>query len=471
MQDVQKRPVQNQPPAVLMMHRKRHKKMTSEQKTRALVVGAIIATSATVIIIAILIALGALGLIGKKTVSQEMAIGITAPKSAEQGVQEKWLVSVTNNKHKTENIIVRVASQGIDLTVADPLTVISADDVGAYFGSDWSSKGAQWNLGRLSKGKTATAEIMGMPTFQSGQNASLAVQVYSQKESYRRCKFLWLFKCDIQIKDSKLASAQSDIGIVSTSQKRDSITLYKGYNLVSLPIKASNASLQAFWGQFVKPLGWHLDAQSQGWHAVTESTYYVDLIPGNGQWIYHPDGGEVALPEGDGVDAETNYNIELFTGWNQIGNPYKYRIKFDGDKILIKRSGKETLSLSGALQSGVITRALGMAGPASGSTTEPTYVDIVTGRYLPIGAGMFFSLAENASIVFPGKVIFAPGELLSTAERARIISWINTNGLDVCGNKPSSELSVNPLQDDQTGEILDQFDCIIIKHPSRPWNS
>lgn len=441
----------------------------------------ILITGLAVVAIAILLVLDTLGIVGADKLATEKSLVLTldAPESAEQGASSGWQLSINNKTGEDKTVIVNVVGQGIDVTAVSEndstLSVLPASTALEKFGENWGSNdGLVWQVGVIKKDKTATLDFIGTPTLATGDEALVKVVAYEQKQGGNRCGFLWLAKCNISITEDVLNEVEAGTVITATNQNRDAITLGKGYNLISLPVTMSNATISQFWGQFTNPIGWHLDATSQSWQNVTESGNYKYIKPCNGMWVYQPDGGEILIPDGTAVDPEADYSVTLGSGWNQIGNPYKYRIKLDGDKILVKRSGKETLTLSGALEQGIITKIIGMAGAQSSSSTtsstDPSYIEIVVGRYLPIGSGLFMNTTEAATLVFPGESIFAPGELISSVEKAKIINWINSNGLDVCGNNPSSSLGENPLRDDQTGEILDQFDCVLIKHTDRPWN-
>lgn len=437
----------------------------------------LLVTALAVVMIVVVLVLDSFGVIGKRNnQSKTVSVGLVAPQALEQGASAKWQVTVNNNTRKKVTVIVKLIAQGVNLGPINEnnpsTTVVSSEQVAENFGGDWGKNDElDWRPSQIAKGKSISLDFIGLPTLSSGETGKVKAIVYQLNEEGKRCKFLWLAKCNIHISENKLAETEASEVVTAVNQRRDAVTLGKGFNLVSLPVTINTATAGRFWSQFTTPLGWHLDSATQAWHNTTESQYYADLKPGNGMWLYHPDGGEILIPDGDAVNSDANFELKLSTGWNQIGNPYKYRIKLDGDRILVKRSGKDTITLGGVAEEGVVTKLLGVAGAESGAAgSEPTYVELVMGRYLPIGSGFFINTTEAMTLVFPGKTIFAPGELISAVEKAKIISWINSNGLDVCGNEPSSDISSNPLRDDQTGEVLDQFDCVLIKHPDRPWN-
>lgn len=447
------------------------------KREKLLVAIALLVTALAVVAIVIILVLDSLGIVGKKsTQSKTVSVGLVAPQALEQGVPAKWQVTVNNNTRKKVTVLVKLIAQGVNLGPVDEnnssTTIIGSEQVTEDFGADWGKNdGLDWRPSAIVKNKSASLDFIGLPTLNSGDTGKVKAIVYQLKEEGKRCGFLWLNKCNIRISETKLTESEVSEVVTSVGQRRDAITLDKGFNLVSLPVTLNDTTASRFWSQFTTPLGWHLDSATQSWQNVTETQYYKDIKPGNGMWLYHPDGGEILIPDGDAINSDTSFELKLSTGWNQIGNPYKYRIKLDGDRILVKRTGKDTITLGGAIEEGAISNLLGAAGAESGAAgTTPTYVNLVMGRYLPIGAGFFVNATEAMTLVFPGKTIFAPGELISAVEKAKIISWINGNGLDVCGNEPSSDVSSNPLRDDQTGEILDQFDCVLIKHPERPWN-
>jgi len=424
-----------------------------------------------------MLALESLGIIGKNQTKKNLSVNIIPSQTVEQGASGKWQVSISNDTRKNKNTIVKIIAKGVNIAQVDEnessLSVYSSDEVQIDFGDTWSStNGLIWRPGIIKKGGATSISFIGLPTAGSGDQATVKAIAYELKQEGNRCGFLWLRKCNINITETKINEQEVSATVGAVSQRRDAITLGKGYNLVTIPVILNDITAGRFWSQFTKPVGWHLDSSSQSWHNLAESQYYKDMKPGVGMWLYHPNGGEILIPDGDSPDPDSTYDLKLSVGWNQIGNPYKYRIKLDGDKILVKRSGKDTITLSGAIEEGTLSNLLGAATTqaTTESVAQTSYIQLVMGRYLPIGSAFFINTKEAVTLAFPGKSIFAPGELISAVEKAKIISWINSNGLDVCGNEPSSDISSDPLRDNQTGEILDQFDCVLIKHPERPWN-
>lgn len=450
--------------------------MDKTKKAKLLVSLALLVTALAVVAMVVILTLESFGVIGKKTkVKNKLTIDLQTATVLEQGKAELNKLTVTNGYKSSKTLLVRIAGQNISLSpVSESDTAIgqlTQNQVKSSFGDEWANQqGLTWRPNTLQPGKSASAQIVGLPVIDSDKAGAINVKVYELKETSRRCGFLWFKKCDIRISENLLNQTQKSIPLESKARNSNAMLLNKGFNLITLPVISNDAYYASFWEQFTQPLAWHLGGGV--WLDVTQKANYQYLVPGKAIWLYHPDGGEVQLPKGSAVSSEGEYDTKLSQGWNQVGNPYQSRIKLDGEQIIVKRQGKETLTLSGAMASGVITKILSYGtGQSSGDTvSEASYIDVVPGRFIPESSGLFIYSSEEVTLAWPGRKIFAPGELISSSEKSKIIAWINRNNLDVCGNEPTSNIQNNPLWDSATGAVLDQFDCILLQHPDQPWN-
>ena len=449
------------------------------KKERLLVAVAILLTSLAVVVVVALLLLDTFGVIGKnKKEELPFNLELLAPEKLEKGQSSIWRVVAKNSTDEDINLTMDVLGQGVITSKLNEndnsISQLNQQAIASTYGDTWAQvPGLTWQAGIVKKKENKTIDFLGLPNLMAGQEGTVKVIAYEQKQTSRHCGFLWVKKCDIAVSKIEIANV-SEVAIIGNadSENRNVMTLYKGYNLVSVPMRLNSNLVARFFSQFLRPVAWHLDSATQTWVNLAESANYEKMAPGKGIWLYHPDGGDVLMPDGDPIGVEKSFELTLSSGWNQIGNPYQYRIKLDGDRVLVKSGADETITLAGAVEQGLISRILGVAGAkGSDTTTDPGYIEIVVGRYIPAGAGLFVNTTEPLTLIFPGKTIFAPGELISVAEKARILNWINSERLDVCGNTQSSLLGSNPLYNSTTGETLDQFDCVLLNHQDRPWNN
>lgn len=447
------------------------------RRTRYLVVAAVCLTASVVLGVLLIVFWSTLpnGSSGRKQ-SEKVSVAASVNSGAEQGADLPVKVRINNGYHREVNLVVKVSAVGLKLEAGRQTTAglenLSAEELKAAGAVYSSGSGVVWRPGRIKSGANQTITLTTQVDGAAGEQASVKAIAFEATEGGRRCGFFWFKKCDIQVSQTLLGSSDTALLITPQNQATNILALGKGYNLVTLPFVFKGETLNAFWQQFTAPRAWRLDTASNSWLNLLDSANATLIKPGNGFWLYHPDGGAVALPKADAVDVTQKVEVKLKSGWNQIGNPYRERISWDGDKILVQRTGQEDLSLQGAMEAGVITKVLSITGavPEVGDLTSPTYTEILPGRYLSPFTGLFIESQADATLVFPGKAILAPGELIPVSEKAKILNWINKNSLDLCGNQPSGSTASNPLLNADTGEILDQYDCIILKHPDRPWS-
>jgi hypothetical protein len=453
--------------------------MIKRSRTRALVIAAMCLTASAVLAVSVFIFTDTYRYQtkGKAKPAPSLALSMTADQSAVQGAHTTLKIEVKNNFTRPINSVVKITAQGIDFTdslsTVQGLATIDKEEIKKLDPTLTDGTGVVWRPGEVKIGAKQTLVISAKASGSVGDKAVIKAAAYRVSTGGRRCGFLWLAKCGIEVEESILAKADASLLVTPANTDRHVLTLNKGYNLVTLPIVWSKEGLETFWGQFTKPEAWRLDGSTNTWLDLTQATHNAEIKPGNSFWLYHPDGGEVKLPAGETADISAKYNVKLVAGWNQVGNPYNQRIQLSGDQIIVQRNGQEDLSLAGALEAGLIKNILGVAGAVEkvGDNSSISYLPLVPGRYLPPYTGFFVETSEAMTMVFSGKLLLAPGELLTATEKAKILNWINKNALDICGNPASGSSGGNPLLDTDTGEVRDQFDCIMIKHPDRPWNS
>ena len=401
-----------------------------------------------------------------------ISVEMTLPIALEQNQALEAELKVSNTGTASGKIIVRavISPAALANNLGNNVTVVPADDITRYFGEGFETGSAVlWQVGELAKGSSMSMPITFLTNADVGGVVKGKVIAYTVATPTVRCGTLKLSRCQGTSTET-IADQAEQSGIVVASAGSELINLGKGYNLFTIPLTATDDSLNDFWSQFTTPLAYAINAASGQWDNISLQANYSSIKPGVGFWLYHADGGKVKAPTGRPVAYNTTYDMVLASGWNIVGNPYNKRIKLDGETILVKQDGKETVTLNEALTAGTIARIVGLEGASDpANPSSAVYIDFVPGRFIASYTGFMINAATNITLVFPGKSILAPGELLTQTEKAQIISWISANNLDVCGNVAATTNNQSPLFDSSTGQVLDQYDCVLLNHPDTPW--
>jgi len=399
-------------------------------------------------------------------------VDIQLPEALEQNQALEAELTVSNEGTEAVQVRVKAVISPSTLTndLANDLSVISSENINKIFGEGFESGSAiTWEVGKIARGESKSIPITFLTNADVGAIVSAKVISYSITPQNTRCGLLGLGQCEGA--DIEQVVAQSNqTGVVIATAGSELIELGKGYNLLTIPLTLTDESLNEFWSQFTTPIAYAYDLTSGQWDNITLQENYSRIKAGVGFWLYHPDGGKIKVPTGRPIAYNSAYNMDLNTGWNIVGNPYNKRIKLDGEAILVKQEGQETITLNEALTSGTISQIVGLDGASDSANPQAAvYIDFVPGRYISSYTGFMINTAADIILVFPGKSIFAPGELLTQSEKAQIIKWVSANNLDVCGNIATTSNNQSPLYDASTGQILDQYDCILLNHPETPW--
>jgi hypothetical protein len=335
-----------------------------------------------------------------------------------------------------------------------------------------------WYVGDLNKKQTKSQQILAKVTAANGATPKIEAKYFLPQTKTIPCGMLSLGRCQTIVGSSQIGGEQFLINLVAS----DKIRLRAGYNFITLPYIMTTGSIKDF-----------LSSLKDHWAYVFQPTTggYVDLNsgdnaslikPGVGFWIYDSIGGEYALPS---TKVETNVNealtLNLDIGYNQIGNPYPKRIILSGDKILVREIAEDgsatgaIYSLKSAIDSGVLSAPYIISYKSSGGGN--TLSDLLEYKALPLNSTLSAYTAltvkstKKVTLIFPGKEIVAPGDLLSAEEKAKVEKWILDNGLNQFGDPAGTAYSGGtPLIDEKTGQTIDRLDYIVTKHPDRPWN-
>jgi kumamolisin len=182
--------------------------------------------------------------------------------------------------------------------------------------------------------------------------------------------------------DSKVISAIPAIPIIATYQP--------GLNFISLPYGYTGASLSAIFGYSDPILAlWDpLDSK----YALTPQAPLTTIDLGLGYWVRFPQTVVVTLP-GTPASVVSNYSISLYTGWNQIGDPFPASVSLSS---IIVVSGGYTYSYEDAINSGLIWDLVYQYSPSS-----QAYEAVGTGGSLQSGSGYFVGAFADVALSIP----------------------------------------------------------------------
>ena len=193
------------------------------------------------------------------------------PEKLEKGQSSIWRVVAENSTNNDVNVVVDILGKGVVTSKLNEndnsLNQLNQQEITGAHGETWAQvPGLVWQAGIIKKGEKKTLDFLALPTIMAGQEGAVKVVAYEKKQTSRRCGFLWVKKCDIAIRKAEIASV-SEMAIIGSpsSENRNLMTLYKGYNLVSVPIRVNSNLVARFFGQFLRPVAWHLDSATQTW--------------------------------------------------------------------------------------------------------------------------------------------------------------------------------------------------------------
>jgi hypothetical protein len=380
---------------------------------------------------------------------------------------EGYGLDLSNTLHLTQN-----------LSESEPgfLRQLNSEEI-ARFESAGDSN-FYWYVGDLNKKQTKSQQVKAKVTAASGTTPKIEAKYFLPQTKTIPCGILSLGRCQSVVGSSQIGEGQFLISLVNS----DKLRLRAGYNFITLPYIMTTGSIKDF-----------LSSLKDHWAYVFQPTTggYVDLNsgdnaslvkPGVGFWIYDSVGGEYTLPS---TKIETDINetstLDLDIGYNQIGNPYPKRIIVSGDKILVREIAEDgsatgaIYSLKSAIDSGVLSAPYIISYKSSGGGS--TLSDLLEYKALPLNStlsaytALTLKSTKKVALIFPGKEIVAPGDLLNSEEKAKVEKWILDNGLNQFGDPTGTAYSGGtPLIDEKTGQTIDRLDYIVTKHPDRPWN-
>lgn len=415
------------------------------------------------------------------------------PKQLRSGDEVSATISVTNITNKDiPSGYVLTSSQGADLsTTVDLVKNLSENDVGflrelngtesALFQSGQEA-GFYWNVGPLNSRQTKSQQVNVIVSGTITNDFKIDVKYFLPRYEKVSCGTLNLGSCNV-------VTGQTQIGYEAYQQTladQAKLKLRQGYNYISLPYVFTPGSVKEFLSSLKDKWAYYYNSETASYVDLNQNENANFIKPGVGFWIFDSAGGEYSLPETRAqTDINENYNVNLFTGWNQIGNPYAKRIILSGEKILVREFADDgslsgnVYSLKAAIENKVISVPYIVAYKSLTTTNATTndMANLLEYKVLPLEStlnpfsGLTINATKKVAMIFPGSNIVAPGDLLSAEEKSKIENWIYKNGLNQYGDSQDTVYTGgSPLTDATTGASIDRFDYIISKHPDRPWN-
>lgn len=365
-----------------------------------------------------------------------------------------------------------------NLSESEPgyLRKLNSDEVARFENAGDSN--FYWYVGDLSKKQTKSQQVQAKVTAASGTTPKIEAKYFLPQKKTVPCGTLALSRCEIVVGSSQIGEGQFLISLVTS----DKIRLRAGYNFITLPYVMTTGSIKDFLSSLKDHWAYVFQPATAGYVDLNSGDNASLVKPGVGFWVYDSTGGEYTLPS---TKIETDVNetstLNLDIGYNQIGNPYPKRIIVSGDKILVREiaeDGSSTgtiYSLKSAIDNGVLSAPYIISYKSSGGGSSLS--DLMEYKTLPLDSTLsaYMALTLNStkkvSLIFPGKEIVAPGDLLSAEEKAKVEKWILDNGLNQFGDPAGTAYSGGtPLIDEKTGQTIDRLDYVVTKHPDRPWN-
>lgn len=178
--------------------------------------------------------------------------------------------------------------------------------------------------------------------------------------------------------------------ILNLSPIYTSITLRKGYNLISTPLIPVPNGRDSLFGPVVgDPVAFY--RWYSAYPGITPPQYYLEdiVMPGLGYFLYSP-ADNIMLGIGGLEIKETAYRVALQKGWNMIGNPYNKTILLRDISVKDNVTG-EMRSFVDAVKGGWIGNTVyylkgGSYDFASFSDTPPASLEPWIGYWIYVGA-------------------------------------------------------------------------------------
>jgi hypothetical protein len=191
-----------------------------------------------------------------------------------------------------------------------------------------------------------------------------------------------------------------------------------GLDMVSIPYNFANTDAEHVFadlgglnpGQNGSLIRWDPTTLAYRWFP---NPFVTNIVPGFGYWLLDKNGTTVALPaDATPLPNDTNVNIPLVQGWNQIGNPFTLPVNFTDLRVNTTSDG--TITMTDAISRELLQPALFSYVPASGTYTWETDLSkVIMTPYL----GYWILAHQNLTLIVP-----PPGTVFGAAVRAQSLS-------------------------------------------------
>jgi len=409
---------------------------------------------------------------------------------------EEFLASVSLTNKKSTSIqsgFLLVEGYGIDLkgtlslsqnlsqNEAGYVRALNSEEEGLF--EEKGDSGFYLYVGDLGKDQTKSHQFKGTVLSTGSSQAKLEVKYYVKRDLKTDCGFLGLGRCSAESKYTQVGEAQTAFNLSDQGK----IKLRLGYNFITLPYVFTASAAKTFLSSLDGgKWAYYFDPTSGGYIDLNAGNNAEKIKPGVGFWVNVAKEGDYALPS-PRVDSNISesFSIPLAIGENHIGNPYPKRIIWSGSDILVQEldDAGEATGISYSLKTAIDNQVLGVAyiisyksfTDSTGTTSDLSslieYKPLPLNSYLNSTMGLTIQSTKMVNLVFPGRSIVAPGDLLSDSEKRKIEEWIIKNGLNQYGDPEGTAYSSgSPLVDSTTGWPIDRYDYIVSKHSDRPWN-
>jgi len=418
--------------------------------------------------------------------SSSVAIKINnLPGTIKTGETISFNLVFSNRGNNLDGAYVLIQGQGINLAPSiQQVADLSPDQEGymrklsdeeyARFDAKGDS-GVYWFMSSLKSDEPKTLSMRAIVTSGGEVPTNIEAKLMVPKYKISSCSFLGLLRCKEQDGFSQIASGVFQIEPLPSGK----IKLRSGFNFVSLPYVFTSNSLSEFFASLKSKWAYVYVPTTGEYLSLLTQNNTSKIKPGTAFWLYDSEGGEYDLPE---TKVETNinetYSIALDIGWNQVGNPYSKRMILSGSKILVRElsdDGTESgtaYDLKTAISEGTLSDPYGIVYPTSGESSNAIKTaKMILENNVEAFSGFLIKAEKKVNLVIPGKEVIAPGDVISSAERAKIEVWISGNGLNQFGDPIGTVYAGGtPLFDEKTGQSLDRLDYVLAHHPDRPWN-